>query len=60
MVVSLELVAGLGQNVDGCFDQRVTAVVVEQAAGDFLELLVADDFGIVRSDFVVHSINSIG
>ena len=59
-MVGVELIGGSGQYVDGCFDQRVTAVVVEQAAGDFLELLVADDFGIVRSDFVVHSINSIG
>ena len=57
MLVDVELIGGSGQYVDGCFDQRVAAVVIEQAAGNFLELLVADDFGILRSDFVVHSIS---
>ena len=45
---------GLGKNVDGGFDQGVANVVVEQAARNFFELLVADDFGILRSDFVAH------
>ena len=48
--------AGLGQHVDSGFDQRVTAVVIEQTAGNFFELLVADDFRILRSDFVAHRI----
>ena len=48
--------AGLGQHVDSGFDQRVTAVVVEQTAGNFFELLVADDFRVLRSDFVAHRI----
>ena len=54
-VIGLELVVLLGKDVDGGFDQRVAAVVVEQAARNFFELLVADDFGIFRSDFVAHS-----
>ena len=54
VVVDL-VVAVLGQHVDGGFDQRVAAVVVEQAARNFFELLVADDFGAFRSDFVAHS-----
>ena len=45
---------GLGEHVDSGFDQRVAAVVIEQTAGDFFELLVANDFRILRSDFVVH------
>jgi hypothetical protein len=44
----------LGEDVDGSFDQGVADVVVEQAAGDFFKLLVADDFGILRNDFVAH------
>ena len=47
--------AGLGQHVDSGFDQRVAAVVIEQADGNFFELLVADDFRILRSDFVAHT-----
>jgi hypothetical protein len=42
---------GLRKNVDGGFDQGVADVVVEQAARNFFELLVADNF---RSDFVAH------
>jgi hypothetical protein len=42
---------GLGKNVDGGFDQGVADVVVEEAARNFFELLVADDF---RSDVVAH------
>jgi hypothetical protein len=34
---------------------RDAEVVIEQAAGDFFELLVADDFRIFRSDFVAHT-----
>jgi hypothetical protein len=45
----------LSKNVDGSLDQSVAAVVVEQAAGNFFELLVANDFRILRSDFVAHS-----
>ena len=48
--------AGSGQHVDSGFDQRVAAVVIEQTARDFFELLVADDFRICRSDFVAHRI----
>ena len=44
----------LGKDVDSGFDQRVADVVVEQATRNFFELLVADDFWILRSDFVVH------
>ena len=44
----------LGKDVNGGFDQRVADVVVEQAARHFFELLVADDFWILRSDFVAH------
>jgi hypothetical protein len=47
--------AELGQHVDSGFDQRVAAVVIEQAAGDLFELLVANDFWIFRSDFVAHT-----
>ena len=45
---------GLGKNVDSSFDQGVADVVVEQAARNFFELLVADNFRILRSDFVAH------
>jgi hypothetical protein len=45
---------GLRKDVDGGFDQRIAAVVIEQTAGNFFELLVADDFRILRNDFVVH------
>ena len=45
-VVGLELGCCLGKDVDSRFDQRVAAVVVEQAAGNFFKLLVADDFRI--------------
>jgi hypothetical protein len=45
----------LREDVDGGFDQRVAAVVIEQAARNLFELLIADDFGILRSDFVAHS-----
>jgi hypothetical protein len=51
--------AGLGQHVDSGFDQRVAAVVIEQTAGDFFELLVADDFRILRSDFAAHRIGIV-
>ena len=34
----------------------VARVVIGQTVRDFLELLVADDFRIFRSDFVVHRI----
>jgi hypothetical protein len=47
-------VAVSGKDVNGGFDQRVADVVVEQAARHFFKLLVADDFGIFRSDFVAH------
>ena len=53
-VDGLGLVVLLGEDVDGGFDQGVADVVVEQAAGDFFKLLVADDFGVFRSDFVAH------
>jgi hypothetical protein len=46
----------LGKHVNGPLDEGVAVVVVEQAAVNFFELLVADDFGIVRSNFVAHSI----
>ena len=46
-VVLWSWVAVLGEDVDRRFDQRVAAVVVEQAAGNFFKLLVADDFGIL-------------
>jgi len=36
--------------------RRVARVVIEQTVGDFFELLVANDFRIFRSDFVVHRI----
>jgi hypothetical protein len=42
---------GLGKNVNRGFDQGVADVVVEQAARNFFELLVANNF---RSDFVAH------
>ena len=58
-MIGLGLVVRLGEDVDGGFDQGVADVVVEQATGDFFELLVADDFGIFGSDFVAHII-SIG
>jgi hypothetical protein len=45
-------VSGLRKNVDGGFDQRIAAVVIEQTAGNFFELLVANDFRIL--DFVAH------
>jgi hypothetical protein len=50
------LVVLLGEDVDGGFDQGVADVVVEQAARNFFELLVADYFGIFGSDFVAHII----
>jgi hypothetical protein len=46
---------GSGEHVDSGLDQRVAAVVIEQTAGDFFELLVADDFRALRNDFVAHS-----
>jgi hypothetical protein len=46
----------LGKNVDSGFDQGVADVVVEQAARNFFELLVANNFRILRSDFVAHFI----
>ena len=46
----------LGQHVHGRLLARDAEVVIEQAAGDFFELLVADDFRIFRSDFVAHRI----
>jgi hypothetical protein len=55
--MDLGLVVLLGKDVDGGFDQRVAAVVIEQAARNLFELLIADDFGILRSDFVAHSIS---
>jgi hypothetical protein len=45
---------GLGKHVNGRLDEGVAVVVVEQAAGNFFELLVADDFRILRNDFVAH------
>ena len=53
------LVVLLGKDVDGGFDQRVADVVVEQAARHFFKLLVADDFGIFRSDFVAHIVGIV-
>jgi hypothetical protein len=43
-----------GENVDGGFEDGFAVVVIEDAAGNFFELLVADDFGILRNDFVAH------
>jgi hypothetical protein len=44
------------ENVDSGFEDGLAVVVIEDAAGNFFELLVADDFGILRSDFVAHRI----
>jgi hypothetical protein len=44
----------LGKHVYGSLDQRIAAVVIKQTAGDFFELLVANDFRALRSDFVAH------
>ena len=50
----------LGEDVDSGFDQRVADVVIEQAARHFFKLLVADDFWILRSDFVAHGRCGLG
>ena len=47
---------GLSEHVYGRLLACDAEVVVKQTAGDFFELLVADDFGIFRSDFVAHRI----
>ena len=47
----------LGEHVDGRFEDRLAVVVIENAAGNFFELFVADNFRILRSDFVAHRIN---
>ena len=46
----------LRQHVYGRLLACDAEVIIEQTAGDFLELLVADDFRIFRSDFVAHRI----
>ena len=47
---------GLREHVYGRLLACNAEVVIEQTAGDFFELLVADDFRIFRSDFVAHRI----
>ncbi len=44
----------LREDVNSCLDEGVAAVVIEQSAGNFLELLVADDLRIFRCNFVAH------
>jgi hypothetical protein len=51
---------GLGGHVDGRFEKRLAIVVIENAAGDFFELVVADDFRILRNDLVVHGVYGVG
>src|ERR1700733_5467570 len=46
---------GSGEDVHGRLQNGVANVVVEQAARNFFQLLVADDFRSDRSDFVAHS-----
>jgi hypothetical protein len=45
----------LRKHVHGRFDEGIAAVVIEQTAGDFFELLVADGFRTLRNHFVAHS-----
>jgi hypothetical protein len=50
----------LGQDVDGRFQKRLTIVVIEDAASHIFELVVADDFGILRNNFVAHLVYWVG